>query len=114
MSEVNQSFDEFLCTLCKEPSEAVLSQVKCPLIELFDKQANIDRAKKELFKPELGALFRLYLEKISTSELEDKINQHRQNFLRGFGRDRFNHLKLLVRLKIIEEQKKPKKGLLAV
>jgi len=114
IKEIEQSWDEFLCTLCADDKEGVLTQIKCPLLELLDKQVHIDKARKVLFKKEMGQLLKLYLGRIELEELNDKINTHRQNFVRGFGQDRFNHLKLLVRLKIMEKNKAPKKGLLAV
>lgn len=91
----------------------MLTQIKCPLLELMDKQVNIDKARKALFKPEMGQLLRLYLEKLEFDELPEKMSKHEKNFVRAFGPDRFNHLKLLVKLKMIIEQKKPAKGLLS-
>lgn len=111
--EIEQSWTEFLCALCDKEDESILTQISCPLLEFFDKQVNIDRARKALFKKELNKVFRLYLGRIDLYDLSDKMNQHRKNFILGFGPDRFNHLKLLVRLKILEQEKKPKKGLLA-
>lgn len=112
--EIDQSWDEFLTELSPKDDKAVLEKIYCPLEELFDRQANVDRAKKALFKPMLGQLFKLYLSQIDLHTLSDKMNVHRSHFVRGLGRDRFNHLKLLVRLKIIDQDKKPRKGLLAV
>lgn len=111
--ETEQSWSEFLSDLSDKTDDDVLSKIRCPLVELFDHQVNIDRAKKALFKPQLGLLLKLYLSQLDLHVLSDKMNTHRSNFVRGFGKDRFNHLKLLVRLKIILEDKKPKKGLLA-
>jgi hypothetical protein len=113
IKEIEQSWNEFLKDLGPD-NEAIEKQIKCPLLELFEKQCHLDRARKALFKKEMNQVLKLYLSRIELSELSAKINTHRQNFVRGFGQDRFNHLKLLVRLKIIEEDKKPKKGLLAI
>lgn len=112
--EIEQSWAEFLTELSTDDGEGVLTQIKCPLVELFDRQVNVDKARKVLFKKEMNQLLKLYLSRIDLYLLNDKMNQYRQNFVRGFGPDRFNHLKLIVRLKIITEEKKPKKGLLAV
>lgn len=112
--EIEQSWDEFLSSLSDSDGEGVLTQIKCPLLEILDKQVNIDRARKALFKKEMNQVLKLYLGRIELSKLNDKMNTHRQNFVRGFGQDRFNHLKLLVRLKIITLEQKPKKGLLAI
>jgi hypothetical protein len=113
-STIENSWNEFLTTLSEKDGEGVLTQLKFPLMELFEKQCNIDRAWKALFKPERGQVLKLYLSSIDLDQLSDKMNTHRTLFVKGFGQDRFNHLKLLVRLKIINEEKKPKKGLLAV
>ena len=118
--EIEQSWDEFLANLSDKDGSDSLEQLKPHLPEpfdilnLFDKQCNIDKACKILFKKELGPLLKLYLSRVDIHELSDKINTHRKNFVRGFGQDKLNHLKLLVRLKIIEQQSKPKKGLLAI
>ena len=112
-STIENSWKEFLETLSKKTDDSILSQVKCPLIELLDKQAHVDQAKKALFKPEVGHLLKLYLRSVSLGELSAKLETHQKIFLRAFGQDKFNHLKLLVRLKMMLEEKKPKKGLLA-
>lgn len=112
-TEIESSWAEFLKTLSTKTDESVLSQINCPLVELLDKQATIDKAKKELFKPEVGHLLKLYLGAVSIEDLSVKMMTHEKIFKRAFGVDKYNHLKLLVRLKMIEEKKKPKKGLLA-
>ena len=112
-TEIDQSWTEFTKTLSTKVDESVLSQINCPLLELLDKQANIDLAKKALFKPEIGQLLKLYLSRVSIEELSAKMITHEKIFRRAFGVDKYNHLKLLVRLKITEDKKKPKKGLLA-
>lgn len=111
--EIEHSWKEFLTTLSSKNDESVLAQVKCPLLELLDKQSNVDQAKKNMFKPEIGQLLKLYLSAVSLLELSDKIESHEKIFKRAFGVDKFNHLKLLVRLKMMLEEKKPKRGLLA-
>lgn len=110
----SDAWTEFLCGLCKKDDEAPLKDLPCPLLELFDKQVNIDKAKKDLFKPELDQVLKLYLGRVDFNELQDKIKTHRKNFERGMGKDRLNHLLLLVRLKKLENEKRPRKGLLAV
>ncbi len=112
--EINQSWDELLETLALKADEKVLEQIKCPLLEFLDKQVHVDKARKALFKKEFDQLLKLYLSRIALDDLSDKMNVHRSNFIRAFGQDRFSHLKLLVRLKIMDESKKPKRGLLAV
>ena len=112
--EINQSWDEFMTSLSKEDNEGIAAQIKCPLLNLFDKQINVDKARKMMFKPELNQLIKLYLSRIEIDELNAKMNAYRNNFVRGMGLDKFNHLKLLVKLKIMMDEKKPKKGLLAV
>lgn len=112
--EIEESWDEYLCTLSESDSEGVLSQLKCKLEDLMDKQAHIDRARKALFKPEFNQVLKLYLKKFEVADLKQKMKEHEKNFIRAFGRDRFNHLKLLVRLKSIEDSKPKRRGLLAV
>ncbi len=112
--ELSESWSEFMQALSDKDGEGPLAQLKCPLLELLETQANIDRAKKAMFKPEIGQVLKLYLSRVPLEELSDKINSREKIFKRAFGVDKFNHLKLLVRLKIIEENKKPKRGLLAV
>lgn len=117
-SVVEKSWTEFLDNLSTELSEAeetsILKQIEwCSLSDLFDKQANVDRAKKALFKKEIGKLSRLYLSRIALSEVSDKLKDYPDNFKRIFTDGRLPHLTLLVRLKMILEEKKPKKGLLA-
>lgn len=112
-TEIEKSWAEFLDALGPE-DELIEKQIKHDVLELFDTQSNVDRAKKNLFKPELGKLFRLYFSRVDINALHDNIRVKRQNFIRGLGRDKFNHLHLLIRLKIIEDAKKPKRGLLAV
>lgn len=117
--EIDQSWTDFLDNLSPELSEAeetsILKQIKdiCPLPELFDRQAHVDRARKALFKKEIGKLARLYLSRIALSEVSDKLKSYPDNFKRIFTDGRLPHLTLLVRLKMILEEKKPKKGLLA-
>lgn len=112
-SVAEDSWRDFMDTLSTKNEGDVLSQIKCPLLELLDNQANIDQAKKALFKPEIGQLLKLYLSAVSLDVLSDKMTTHEKIFKRAFGIDKFNHLKLLVKLKSIVESKKPKKGLLA-
>lgn len=114
IKEIEQSWDELLESLGDKDGEDSLKQIKCPILEFFDHQHHIDKARKHLFKPEFNALLKLYLGRVDLLTLSDKMNSHRKNFVRGFGQDRFNFLKLLVRLKIMNQEKKPKKGLLAV
>ncbi len=113
MKSVNESWDNFILTLSAHDGEGVLTQVKCPLLELMDKQVNIDKARKILFKPEFGQLLKLYLGRMDLHELSDKMTNHEKNFVRAFGIDKYNHLKLLVKLKMIIEEQRPKKGLLS-
>lgn len=112
--ETNESWSDFMSTLSLKEGEGPLAQLKCPLLELLDKQSNIDQAKKILFKPELGQVLKLYLSRLEIPELSDKMRTHDKIFKRAFGVDKYNHLRLLVRLKMIDEAKKPKRGLLAV
>src|ERR1043165_6557232 len=114
IKETNDSWHEFMETLSDQDDESILDQVKCPLSELLDKQATIDRVKKALFKPEIGKLLKLYLSRISIHDLSVKMKSHEKIFRRAFGVDKHNHLKLLVCLKMLEEEKKPKRGLLAI
>lgn len=102
-----------MSTLSTKDGEGVLTQVKCPLLELMDKQVNIDKARKVLFKNEFGQLLKLYLGRVDLNELSAKMALHEKNFIRAFGIDKFNHLSLLVKLKMIMDERKPKKGLLA-
>lgn len=109
---VDASWGEFLKSL-GDADEKILTQIHCPVEEFFDEQKHIDRARKELFKPEFNKVLRLYLGRVDLRELSGKIKAYQKNFERGFGRDRLNHLKLLVPLLMIMNEKKPKKGLLA-
>jgi hypothetical protein len=99
-------------TLSVKDDESVLKQIKFPLLELMDKQLNIDHAKKALFKPEFGHLLKLYLKAVG-DDLPGKMTTCEANFNRAFGVDKINHLRLLVKLKMIMNEKLPKKGLLA-
>ena len=112
-NEINCAWADFMKALSTKDSEGVLTQIKCPLLELLDKQVNIDKARKALFKPEMGQLLKLYLKGLEFDELVDKLEKHEKNFIRAFGPDKFNHLRLLVKLKTIINQSKPKKGLLS-
>lgn len=112
--EIDHAWSEFLDQLSDQDGEGPLTQIKCPLLDLFEKQVNIDKARKVLFKKEMNQLLKLYLGRIDLNDLSDKIKTQQKNFVRGFGQDKFNHLRLLVRLKIINQERKPQKGLLAV
>lgn len=114
MSIAEESWSEFLTTLSENDGEGVLTQLKCKLDELMDKQAHIDQARKALFKPEFNQVLKLYIKKFEPQELSKMITKNEKTFVRAFGRDRFNHLKLLVRLKTIEDSKPKRRGLLAV
>lgn len=109
---VNEAWNKFLDFL-GERDESLLLKIKCPIVEFFDEQKHIDRARKDLSKQEIQKVLRLYLGHMDLLTLRDKMKEHRRNFERGFGRDRLNHLQLLVDLKIILEEKKPRRGLLA-
>jgi len=111
---IDDSWNEFLSTLSDSDSEGVIAQLKCKLEDLMDKQAHIDRARKALFKPEFNQVLKLYMKNFEVADLKQKMKEHEKNFIRAFGRDRFNHLKLLVRLKSIEDSKPKRRGLLAV
>lgn len=112
--EISESWQDFMETLSASENEGVLKQLKCPLEELLESQANIDRAKKALFKPEIGQVLKLYLSRVPLNSISEKISTNEKIFKRAFGVDKYNHLKLLVRLKMLEEVKKPKAGLLAI
>jgi len=112
--EVEQSWNDFLKSLCERDSDSVLKELPCPLLELLDKQCHVDASWKALFKPERGQVLKLYLSRIELFDLNAKMKAHQKWFVKAFGQDRYNHLKLLVRLKIISQEQKPKKGLLAV
>lgn len=111
---IDDSWNEFLSTLSDSDSEGVIAQLKCKLEDLMEKQAHIDQAKKAMFKPEFHLLLKHYLKKFELTELEKKMKAQSKNFEKAFGRDKFNHLKLLVRLKTMEDQKPKRRGLLAV
>lgn len=114
MNLADDAWTEFLTELSKEASDKHLKALRCDLLDLFDKQCYVDAAKKALFKPELYQVLKLYLSRVDFDTLCDKMKDHPRNFTSAFGRDKFNHLKLIVRLKKIENDKKPKRGLLAV
>lgn len=109
--EIDKSWSEFISALSKKSGEI---ELKVPLLELLDEQKTIDRLKKECFKEEVGQALKLYLSRIDLLSLSSKIETHEKIFKAAFGRDKFNHLKLLVKLKVLAQDKKPKRGLLAV
>ncbi len=109
-SLVKESWDEFIKTLSSEDKEI---KIKCPILELFDEQEYFDRIRRDFSKTEINQILKQYLSLIDLVTLRDKIRTHRNNFERGFGKDRLNHLKLLVSLLMIDEERKPKRGLLA-
>lgn len=113
IKEIEQSWDDLLESLGEKNGEDSLKQIKCELFDFLDHQHHIDKARKNLFKPEFNALLKLYLSRIDLLTLSDKMNSHRKNFVRAFGQDRFLHLKLLVKLKLLLDENRPKKGLLA-
>jgi len=108
---VKESWEDFLKSLSDK--EGGDFKLPCELVNLFDEQKFVDRLHKNFFKAEVNQILKLYLSQMDLITLRDNIKSHRKNFERGFGKDRLNHLKLLVSLLIIDEGKKPKKGLLA-
>lgn len=114
IKEIEASWTEFMNCLSDKEGDDVLRSINFPLLELFERQCHIDRARKDLFKKEMNHLLKLYLGRTELAMLGEKLEAQKKNFVRGFGQDRYNHLKLLVRLKIINQASRPKRGLLAV
>jgi hypothetical protein len=109
---VNKSWTTFLESL-GDDLESSFDKLPCAIEEFFDQQKFIDKARKDLKRKEIEKILKLYLTRLDLLTLRDKIEKYRRNFERGFGRDRLNHLQLLVDLKIILENQKPRRGLLA-
>lgn len=92
-------------------------QIKHPLVELFDKQKNADRARKVL-KADFQKLVALYFNTYQTPQgfafdrLSKKLDASGPVFERHLGKDKVKYLRLLISTaRIIQE--KPK-GLLGV
>lgn len=109
-AEISDSWNAFMRALSQSDDEQILKKLTCPLLEIMDKQSNADQFKR----PEMSQVLKLYLSRIALDDLAAKMNTSEKIFKRALGVDKFNHLQLLVRLKIILEDKKPKRGLLAV
>lgn len=96
----------------------ILEKIKCPLVELFDRQKNADRAKKVL-KAEFSKAVALFLHGYLTSTgfdfsgLSKKIEEHHGIFERHLGKDQVRYLRLLINVARLSEEK-PKRGLLGV
>lgn len=94
------------------------SQIKHPLVELFDKQKNADRAKK-ILKADFEKLVALYLNDYQTSQgfaferLSKKLDENEKVFLRHIGKDKVKLLRLLISIARLT-QEKPTRGLLGV
>jgi hypothetical protein len=80
--------------------KALEEQMKCPLVELFDKQKNADKAKKVL-KADFNKAVALYLatyqasSRIDFARLREKLDECEKVFLRHLGKDTLRYLRLL-------------------
>lgn len=111
---VDTAWKDFLSPLPDGFDQKIERQLPCPLTEVFDTQSNVDLTNKALFKKEKNQMIKEYFSKVSIHDLEAKIKDHEKLFVRGLGPERLNHLKLLIKLKMICETNKPRRGLLAV
>lgn len=96
---------------------SIEEKIRCPLVELFDKQKNADRAKK-ILKADFEKAVALYFNNYQTStgfnfeRLSRKLDESEKVFLRHLGKDKVSYLRLLISIaKLIQE--KPR-GLLGV
>jgi hypothetical protein len=92
-------------------------KMRCPVVELFDKQKNADRAKR-LLKSDFDKAVAIYFNNYQTStgfafdRLAKKLDECNKIFVRHLGKDKVSYLRLLINIaKLIQE--KPK-GLLGV
>jgi hypothetical protein len=92
--------------------KAIEEQIKCPLVELFDKQKNADKAKKAL-KADFNKAVALYLaayqtsSRIDFSALSKKLDECEKIFMRHLGKDTLRYLRLLTDFsKYIKEKPK--------
>jgi len=90
-------------------------RIKCPLVELFDKQRNADRAKRAL-KSDFDKAVSLYFNSYQTStgfafdKLDEKLDEHGPIFIRHLGKDLVRYLRLLISIARLTKEKP--KGLL--
>lgn len=93
-------------------------QIKHPLVELFDKQKNADRAKKNL-KDDFRKLVALYFNEYQNatgfnfSGLQKKLEENESVFVRHLGKDKVRLIRLLISLAKLVQEKQPR-GLLGV
>lgn len=94
------------------------AQLKHPLVELFDKQKNADRAKKNL-KADFRKLVALYFNEYQNatgfdfSRLQKKLDENESVFIRHLGKDKVRYVRLLISQAKIIQEKQPR-GLLGV
>lgn len=105
---VMRSFNELLSSIGGEDLSC-RPDFGFDLFSLFDKENNLNMARKALGKIKFKSLQRLYLKEIPPHLLKDKIESHEKVFKRYLGPEKFMHLKLISYIRASEK----KKGLLA-
>lgn len=111
---VNEAWNKFLDFL-GERDESLLELLDCPLESFLDEQQWADRLRsnKRFKREKMYQIVRLYIEKLDVYTLKDKLKEKGHLFRRVLDKAPLFHLQLLVDLKIILEEKKPRRGLLA-
>ena len=83
MTEIDKitkdSWIQFQISLGPKDGEEILAKIHCPIEEFFDEQKHIDRARKELFKPEFNHVLRLYLSRVDLHTLSAKMKEDRKS-----------------------------------
>lgn len=93
------------------------AQIKCPLVEMFNSQRTVDKAKKSLGKAGFNNLLAAYFGQFQSPDgfkfktLDEELTKNKKVFLRHLGKDKLNYLTLIVSTRKAIEIKK---GLLGV
>lgn len=94
----------------------ILETIRCPLVELFDKQKNADRAKR-LLKADFNKAVALFFHDYQSStgfdydRLAKKLDQNQKVFERHLGKPNIRYLRLLITFAGLAQEKK-QRGLL--
>lgn len=119
-TDLTQAFYSFMMDYASPASIAknvVEDKIECPIIECFDTQKRADHAKQVYGKKGMSLVIALYLNQyrndkggIESERLANDLTRNHKTLVRHLGKDRLEHLSLIVNLlKTFEE---PKKGLL--